>query len=330
MQNFFLHGFMSVPEFLSKVIIRTAAERDELVWLPLSQEETMQGVTNGVFDIDFFLLIANARTFFSDATSLRLLFNNEVCEIFKTSFRQRLYSKKAPISYVIGRVGNFFITVLANESEQHNDDNNNDDFDSETEELSECTLDEVKNALASCIAGSYPLRQFTDIILNVFGTFDIVIYRMGQKAPLSDVSMAITELKKKYYVEIALAVEIEKSGFFVLARPQRSPWRSFSFLLSSQAANLTLKGNQIASLPGCFKLTAYSTSFHSRKKCKSTLGYEGGCESLKEAFKKSIEENCALVQRILNNQGVGGYSNSRKIRVEAYFVLQVVPFDFRI
>lgn len=274
---------MSIPPFLSKVLIRTSKERDELPWLPLSYEETKACIDVAAFDIDFFLLQANATTFFSDDASLRLLFNNDDCEIVKSPYRQKLYSVKAPSSFVVGKVGNFYISILPNDNDNDNgmsvnDNESDDECDNENDDFEECTYEKVKEAFASCVSGPYSLQQFTAIILNNFGAFDIVVYRIGQKAPLNDVANTITELKRKYYIEIALAMVLTKKDHFISAKPQKS-FKNYSFLLSSKAANLSLKGNHFPQMPGCFRLTAYSTSFHARKKCKSIIEYEGGCAS---------------------------------------------------
>lgn len=109
---------------------------------------------------------------------------------------------------------------------------------------------------------------FIDTLKQVLDGADFIIFRFGQKQPLSQFYSSVSSLET-LNIEIAVAVEFEKPQTVVYPSIEKRNLHEhcYGMLLSTSVCSLLFKNSDADDIvPKAYRLCVYNTSEHLRKK----------------------------------------------------------------
>lgn len=200
-------------------------------------------------------------------------------------------------------------------------------------------IDAINKQLEQTRLENVPWRDLKEK-LKCFDTFDLVLFKFGQKQEIHAFADFIAGLSEKARIECAVGVEFNIANNVLYAGPsERNIGKEFyPQLLSSKIGNILIKEKMLASklVKNCYRLCLYNTVEHVRRRGEKQptilsneeklIGKEDKNEKnnfcrdkkvgLRELLTQSIEK--FLKDALELNER--GYSDS-KLRIEGYFNL---------
>lgn len=325
---------MSAPPSLSNSEIASIAlcsikELDEPVFTPrqVSPEEKARMIEiSAELDVDFLLIQHNCAKMLQEE-AISLFFADLPVHFFQLPVRKKVYSQSFKQTLVFAKAGEYQIaTPLSCVFEQEDE---NDDLYS--------AVSDVKNTRNWSTSAPYQVlcqkfsamrrsfRQggsFSDlkvILLEVFGDYQLVFFRYGQKIPLSEIATKICSIfhDAKIPIEIGFGKELSLPDHFLAAKFNADLRKfSYSVFLSNQVCNLRIDEPVKCQsfTEQSFHFAVYNTFHHREKLLDWVLKRETNHPEISlRAFRKSFYAINDKVKNLISEL------DSAKSRVEIYY-----------
>lgn len=169
--------------------------------------------------------------------------------------------------------------------------------------------------------GSVPFRTVQENLLSLVPNLRIAVYQYGQKQPLDSFLSLIEKPSNDIEVEIALGIELEMKDFVLLASKEGTiiGKEFFPLFLSQQAGSIQQKEDSIKDVngSGCYRLSVYNTTHHSRKNFVNKIRLS----ELKESSENLLWRFSTMATTFLlkYSKELLPHWQRNKLRLEGYF-----------
>ena len=160
-----------------------------------------------------------------------------------------------------------------------------------------------------------PFRDIQNFLLTHYSESYLTIFRYGQKTDFvaEDLNTLLSAVSTSIHVDIAIALEIDREGYFMLPNSfYFAGAEIFPFLGSTQAGPLYVKNPQNVFLDA-YHICIYNTIQHVRKHTDYHLSTSSQNFNLVESLRNSISRVTADSITLYNN-----IEQNKKLRLEVY------------
>lgn len=299
-------------------------------------------------DIDFIGVIGKAQDVLNNPLVKEHLFHNAMGIVFEASTKQiaRFQSNKHVLQFAT--IGNYKIGAIVETNQQLTfeeefiddiierpmQDGNGAESDRPRFNSRQDAFTTMRSYLDERLCGKGRHGTQDDIVNFVVETFSdlkIGIYSYGQKARFEDSTVGLRAalqsmvLTYRLHVDIALAAEFQKPGFYVSpsAVDYSHPGRMFSWLLSNVAGNIlnTQPSAEFGSVH-VFRLVVYNSCQHIKKLLSLLITLGSDRSTIISVVRESIS---AVISFVLSD--VCSKVNTSKLRCEIYFNLNSTTLE---
>ena len=283
-------------------------------------------------DVDYIMLKEECSTMLSKP-QISEFFGDFRAEFFTHSVKAGIYSASVKEVLTFGRIGEYKIGTLYTtrsraeiiddeEIEAANIVGNN----QYSEDFEECgmTRNDIESRLISISRltnGQMPFERMREYLLQFFNGFTLVIFKYGQKIPLSVIKPKLIDIfqQASIPIEVALGIQYRLNEQFLSANITQDTMKfGFSNFLSNEMGNIRINVPAIAEIycENAYRLCLYNTFQHFKKDIKLVLEKSPSVSSCSlSAFDASMKEIDTELRRI------GTHITDSELRLELYFTI---------
>jgi hypothetical protein len=333
-----MHLAPELPESIEKVLHAGTASSPSSKWTLLSIPEKEALFASSEWDIDYFAIHGSATALLENADVDNLLASASG-KFFRKCYKQEIRTSKGFWAFGFCKIGDFMLCKPVANQEQKDQEHHGqeqhdygrervtiheDEVQSESSEEDEAyeepnsndpllTVPQQRARLNKILRGSrlrdsHPFREIKSEIERMFGEDEIVLLRFGQKDPSGRALEALSRLRHRFYVDIALAMETTASEYFYAVNSAGCKKSGFfPFLFNKDAGNIIIRD---PGLDDVYKLVGYNTSQHSKKHIGFLLS---ATSSFEDQVKRHLQRHYGQIESVFGNTS---------LRVEAYVHLK--------